>query len=149
MPTGEHPPLGAPCWTDLWTSDVEGGRRSSRDLFGWEAREPDPVHGGHFLFTVQAQAMPAAPKMQYSTITSAWSDTVRAGIMGAAAFLPSGVAARWSTDWEVADVDAAVTRLTALGGEVQAEPHDSPHGRIAAVADPTGAHVKLRGPNVT
>jgi len=27
MPTRDRAPIGAPCWTDLWTSDVEASRR--------------------------------------------------------------------------------------------------------------------------
>jgi uncharacterized protein len=43
--------VGAPCWVDLWTSDVEGSRRFYSELFGWQAHEPDPDHGGYFIFT--------------------------------------------------------------------------------------------------
>ena len=43
--------IGAPCWVDLWTSDVEGSRRFYAELFGWVAEQPDPEHGGYFMFT--------------------------------------------------------------------------------------------------
>ena len=46
-------PIGAPCWVDLWTSDVEGSRRFYCELFGWEAQQPSPDHGGYFMFTRQ------------------------------------------------------------------------------------------------
>ena len=45
------PPLGSPCWADLWTSDVEGSGRFYGELFGWEAQEPSPEFGGYFMFT--------------------------------------------------------------------------------------------------
>src|ERR1700722_16840711 len=51
MPTRDSAPLGSPCWTDLWTSDVEGSRRFYSELFGWEAQEPSPEFGGYFMFT--------------------------------------------------------------------------------------------------
>jgi uncharacterized protein len=51
MPTRDHPPIGAPCWTDLWTSDVEGSRRFYSELFGWEAQAPNEEFGGYFMFT--------------------------------------------------------------------------------------------------
>jgi uncharacterized protein len=35
-------PVGSPSWADLWTSAVEGSRRSYGELFGWEADEPNP-----------------------------------------------------------------------------------------------------------
>lgn len=50
MPTRDRAPLGAPCWADLWTSDVEGSRRFYSELFGWEAGEPSPEFGGYFMF---------------------------------------------------------------------------------------------------
>jgi predicted enzyme related to lactoylglutathione lyase len=42
---------GAPCWTDLWTSDVGGARRFYGELFGWGSEEPDEQFGGYFSFT--------------------------------------------------------------------------------------------------
>jgi uncharacterized protein len=51
MTMRETAPKGAPCWTDLWTSDVEGARRFYSELLGWEAQQPDPSHGGYFMFT--------------------------------------------------------------------------------------------------
>jgi predicted enzyme related to lactoylglutathione lyase len=51
MTTRDRAPLGAPCWTDLWTSDVEGSRKFYSELFGWEAAEPSPEFGGYFMFT--------------------------------------------------------------------------------------------------
>ena len=51
MPTRDRAPIGSPCWTDLWTSDVDGSRRFYSDLFGWEAQEPSPEFGGYFMFT--------------------------------------------------------------------------------------------------
>jgi uncharacterized protein len=51
MPTRDSNPLGAPCWADLWTSDVDGSRRFYSELFGWEAQEPSPEFGGYFMFT--------------------------------------------------------------------------------------------------
>jgi predicted enzyme related to lactoylglutathione lyase len=51
MPTRDSAPIGAPCWTDLWTSDVEGSRKFYGELFGWEAQEPSAEFGGYFMFT--------------------------------------------------------------------------------------------------
>jgi predicted enzyme related to lactoylglutathione lyase len=48
--TRDHAPKGAPCWTDLWTSDVEGSRAFYSALFGWEALEPSEEFGGYFMF---------------------------------------------------------------------------------------------------
>jgi uncharacterized protein len=51
MATREKAPNGAPCWMDLWTSDVEGAAEFYAGLFGWEAQEPSPEFGGYFMFT--------------------------------------------------------------------------------------------------
>lgn len=50
MTTRTNPPAGAPCWVDLWTSDVQRSRRFYAELFGWEAAEPSPEFGGYFMF---------------------------------------------------------------------------------------------------
>lgn len=51
MTTRSKAPLGAPCWVDLWTSDVEGSRKFYSEVFGWQAQEPSPEFGGYFMFT--------------------------------------------------------------------------------------------------
>ena len=51
MSTRSSAPLGSPCWTDLWTSDIEGSRAFYSQLFGWEAQSPNPEFGGYFIFT--------------------------------------------------------------------------------------------------
>lgn len=43
-------PVGAPCWADLWTTDVEGSRQFYSQLFGWQALEASPEHGGYWMF---------------------------------------------------------------------------------------------------
>ena len=50
MTTRDRAPVGAPCWADLWTSDVEGSRQFYAELLGWEAQEPSPEFGGYFMF---------------------------------------------------------------------------------------------------
>jgi uncharacterized protein len=55
--------------------------------------------------------------------------------------------ARWRSRLSVEDVDALVERVRELGGEVLAGPFDAERaGRVAAVADPTGAAVDLWQP---
>jgi uncharacterized protein len=255
MTTRDTAPAGAPCWTDLWTSDVEGSRKFYSELFGWEAQEPNPEFGGYFMFardgipvaggmgdmgdmranntwkvflatddiqkTVEqaeskgAQiAFPPAPVADlgiqtvlsdptgaavggwqagtfpgftvlgehgapswfelltrdyqtavdfYSSVfhwdTSVVSDTDEfrytvmrdptgdgelAGIMDATSFLPEGVSSYWSVYWDVEDVDATSAKVTTLGGSIVTEPRDTPYGRLAGAADPSGAQFSLR-----
>ena len=49
------------------------------------------------------------------------------------------VPSRWTVDFWVDDVDAAVERASAGGATVLAPPFDSPVGRSAVLADPAGA----------
>ncbi len=52
---------------------------------------------------------------------------------------PAGLPAAWATYFAVADTDAAVARVTELGGRVVQPARDTPFGRVAAVADSEGA----------
>jgi predicted enzyme related to lactoylglutathione lyase len=45
--------------------------------------------------------------------------------------------------FEVADVDAALARVPALGGTIVEPAQDTPYGRLARVADRTGAPFRL------
>lgn len=51
---------------------------------------------------------------------------------------PADVPSHWMAYFAVADCDAAVARVVALGGSLVREPFDSPYGRIALVAGPQG-----------
>jgi predicted enzyme related to lactoylglutathione lyase len=57
------------------------------------------------------------------------------------------VPAHWSIYFGVDDTDAALTRVEALGGSVVRAAEDTPYGRLATAADPSGAQFKLVGPN--
>ena len=43
----------------------------------------------------------------------------------------------------VADTDVALSEIVALGGEVLMGTEETPYGRLATAADPTGAVFKL------
>jgi hypothetical protein len=67
--------------------------------------------------------------------------------MDAAGFLPDGAPAHWSVYFGVADTDAALARITELGGSTVVAAQDTPYGRLATATDPTGARFKLVAPN--
>ena len=69
------------------------------------------------------------------------------GVMDAADFLPDGVPASWSVYFGVADTDVALSEIVALGGEVLMGAEETPYGRLATAADPTGAVFKLVAPS--
>ena len=45
------------------------------------------------------------------------------------------------------DADATLATITRLGGSVIRPAEDTPYGRLAEAADPTGVHFKLVAPN--
>jgi hypothetical protein len=63
--------------------------------------------------------------------------------MDASGFLPAGAPAQWSIYFGVDDTDAALARIVELGGSVVAPAEDTPYGRLATAADPTGATFRL------
>ena len=121
---------GAPSWFELFTRDYTGALDFYRSVFNWKTE----VEGDTDEFRYSTLRDPAA------------SDRQLAGVMDASTFLPEGVPAHWSIYWDVIDVDASVAEVIALGGSVMDAPMDSPYGRMASVADPSGAMFKLRTP---
>ena len=102
--------------------------RFYRDVFGWDTH-----------------AVSDTPEFRYTTLGE--GDGQLAGIMDAAAFPPEGEPARWSIYFGVDDTDAALARIVELGGSVVTGAENTPYGRLAEAADPTGARFKLVGPN--
>ena len=120
---------GAPAWLELHTRDYRAAVRFYEQTFGWETK----VMGDSddFRYTVFEK-----DQEQY------------AGIMDAAGFLPAGAPSAWQIYFQVADVDATLARLQELGGSVLQAAEDTPYGRLAAAADPTGAGFRLLTPPV-
>ncbi len=115
---------GAPAWFELHTRDYDASVQFYTDVFGWDAK-----------------TMSDTPEFRYTTLGE--GESALAGIMDSTNFLPGGVPAHWAVYLSVDDTDAAVKTTTELGGSLVTAPHDTPYGRIAIVADPTGAHVRL------
>lgn len=153
MTIRETAPAGAPCWTDLWTSDVEGARRFYAELLGWEAQAPDPGHGGYFMFT--RQGVPVAggmgPMGDGPEPTNSWtpyfatadiaktseggSSSSAAGCTGAPTTRPSGSWARRAT---------RRGRISACAGP-RAEPTRSEEPRFAVHGGAVGSPGGTRG----
>jgi predicted enzyme related to lactoylglutathione lyase len=117
---------GSPSWFELHTRHYEASVRFYRDVFGWDAH-----------------TMSDTPEFRYTTLGEGGG--ALAGIMDSTSLLPDGVPAHWAVYLRVADTDAAVKTTVDLGGSLIMPAHDTPHGRIAMVSDPTGAHFRLVG----
>ena len=60
-----------------------------------------------------------------------------------ATFLPEGVPPHWSVYFGTASTDASLEKVVDLGGSIVVAAEDTPYGRLATAADPTGTHFKL------
>jgi uncharacterized protein len=125
MPTRDFPPIGAPCWVDLMTSDTERSRAFYTEVFGWTAEDPAEEFGGYFSFR---------------------KDDVRVGgCMAAQA--GAGMPDAWSV--YLATDDAAKTLDTAVaeGGQVLVQAMAvADLGTMGVVADTGGAAIGLWQP---
>lgn len=125
MTTRTTAPDGAPCWADLWTSDVEGSRRFYAELLGWEAQEPSEEFGGYFMFL-----RGGAPV---------------AGGMGPMGDMPA------NNTWKVYFATPDITRAVSAAEEQGAKPWGAAMpiadlGTQAVLADPAGATFGLWQP---
>ena len=91
--------------------------------FGWDTR-----------------VMSDVPEFRYTTFGDA---EPLAGIMDATANLAEGAPATWQIHFGVEDTDNALAQIVGLGRAIVLPADDSPFGRPAHAADPTGAVFKL------
>jgi len=255
MPKRDSAPVGAPCWIELFTSDVEKGRAFYQELFGWTSDEPAEEFGGYFtfykdgvrvaggmhndgqsgapdvwsvylacedakatadaakanggqvmvepmevmdlgsmvvvsdpgggviggwqpgthtgfgvyaepntpqwfelhtrdydasidfyrkVFAWDAHVASDTPELHYTTLGE--GEAALAGIMDATAFLPDGVPGQWSIYFGTDDADATLAKVVELGGSIVQPAEDTPYGRLATAADPSGINFKLIQP---
>jgi predicted enzyme related to lactoylglutathione lyase len=97
------------------------------------------------VFRDEVQVASDSPELRYTMLVD--GEAGLAGIMDASAFLPEGAPAHWSVYFGVDDADATLARVVELGGSIVQPAEDTPYGRLATAADPTGAHFKLVAPN--
>ncbi|GAA1475490.1 VOC family protein [Corynebacterium felinum] len=102
--------------------------------------------------TCYEQAIEFYPKLfEWATATSAdelyttalVEGAAFAGIYNAQGQFPPSVPSFWQTFLGVGDVDGIMDRVEQLGGEIIRLPFDSGFGRMAIIADSTGATVTL------
>lgn len=138
-------PAGAPF--GLWQPGTHLGFGVAAEAgaplwFEYHAREYGPAVDFYTAaLGVESSVMSEGPEFRYTQLVA--DGEPRAGIMDSAGFLPEGVPSNWQVYLGVTDTDAAVETVTRLGGRVIHAAEDTPFGRIAAVADPTGAVFRL------
>jgi hypothetical protein len=124
---GVHGEPDTPSWFELHTRDHDASVDFYRKVFGWDAHVASDT-----------------PDLRYTTLGE--GETALAGIMDASAFLPEGVPAHWSIYFGTADADATLAKIVELGGTIVEPATDTPYGRLATAADPSGIQFKLLQP---
>lgn len=108
----------APNWVDLSTPDPASAARFYARLLGW---------------TIEATESPMGPYL-----IGRLGDRQVGGLMAPGPD-DAGVPSMWTVFVHVADVDQTVVHVTQAGGTVLEPGFDIPDGRVAVVADPSGA----------
>lgn len=117
--------MNAPGWLDLTSTDAAASRDFYAALFGWTAAViPDPAAGGYAMFALDGKEVGGVGPAQSPQQPTAWTVYIL-----------------------VADADETVARSRAAGATVIMEPMDvMGQGRMAIIADPSGAVVGLWQP---
>jgi uncharacterized protein len=115
---------GSAAWYELYASNAKQARDFYTAVLGATA---EAIPGGMEYYVLKHGDQQLCGIMQ---IDPSWGD-----------FHP-----QWITYFAVADVDETVAVVTKNGGKVMGPIDDSPFGRIAALADPSGAFFKVVEP---
>jgi predicted enzyme related to lactoylglutathione lyase len=115
---------GSTTWYELYAPDAKRARDFYTALLRATA---DPMPGGLEYYVLKHRKKMLAGIMQ---IDPAWG----------------GFAPQWIVYFSVASADETAALVARLGGKVMGNVDDSPLGRIAALADPSGAVFKIVQP---
>ena len=118
---------GTPVWHELHTRHYLASVLFYETVFGWTT-------------SVQGDT----DEFRYST--AEFDGVSLAGIMDATNFLPEDTPASWQVYFGVDDVDKTLALAETLGGTIIDGADDSPYGRLATLADPSGARFKIMTP---
>jgi uncharacterized protein len=112
-------------WIELSTTDTAGAKEFYGGLFGWEADDtPIPQDAGGGVYTIL--------KLDGESVAALYEQMKDQR--------EAGIPPNWFSYITVTDADATAARAKELGGSVHAGPFDvMTMGRMAVIADPTGA----------
>ncbi|MFD5278634.1 VOC family protein [Pseudarthrobacter sp. NPDC058362] len=117
---------GTAAWHELHTKDYDAAVKFYQDVFNWDTT-----------------VMSDTEEFRYTTLGA--GNEAKAGIMDASGYLSDDVPSHWQVYFNVENTDDSIERAVALGATVLDGPEDSPFGRVASLADPTGATFKIIG----
>jgi predicted enzyme related to lactoylglutathione lyase len=115
---------GAPVWHQLTTRGYRAAVDFYREVFGWRTGEISDTDG--FRYT-----------------TAFFDDQQLLGVMDGAGCLRDDHPSTWSIFFGAEDVDKTLQIISEHGGAILRAAEDTPYGRLAAAADPTGAVFNL------
>jgi len=73
MTIRQSPPIGAPIWVDLMTSDRDASVAFYTELFGWTCDEPNPEFGGYTNFRLGGEQVAGIMAAQDPNMPDMWS----------------------------------------------------------------------------
>ncbi len=125
--------VGTWTWNQLGTRDLEKAKEFYGTVFGWtlDRAEGAPPDAPYFMWQVEGQR---------------WEEGL-AGAMDMTEELPAEVPPHWMVYFAIEDLDAAVAKTKAGGGQVTLPPLEIPVGRLGVIADPQGAALGLIEPD--
>jgi predicted enzyme related to lactoylglutathione lyase len=110
---------GAMTWVELHTRAPQDADTFYRALFGYEQRQIGGPGFNYTSWSVDGEE-PVCGRLE---MDAAWE----------------GIPPHWMPYFQVPDSDAATAQGLKTGGTLRMGPFDSPHGRVAVLADPDGA----------
>jgi predicted enzyme related to lactoylglutathione lyase len=122
MPLHDTTKEGEFCWNELMTTDQASALSFYGEIFGWkklDEMDMGPM-GKYVLFGVGDKQLGGMMKKPTAEMPTAWGYYIA-----------------------VADLAAATTRATKMGGKLLNGPMDVPGGRISQFVDPQGAFFSL------
>jgi len=111
-------------WHELQTAEYAKEIAFYQKAFGWHT-----------------EVMSDTDTFRYTLLKS--GDVDYAGIMDASAYRTADAPATWEIYIGATDVDATIATVLERGGRVVQAAEDTPFGRIAQIADPAGATIRL------
>jgi uncharacterized protein len=117
---------GTLVWSEQMSRDWDGSKAFYQAVFGYDYHDMSADGFKYALLMVDGHEV--------------------GGIGEYPAGTPADVPAAWATYFAVTDTDAALAKVTELGGRVVQPPNDTPFGRIGIAADNHGAVFSLITP---
>jgi predicted enzyme related to lactoylglutathione lyase len=129
MSFSSEPLTGKVIWYDLITEDLDEAKQFYGGMFGWTFEGSDSASGQPYVVARSGNVFVA-------------------GLLMAPASPDGEDYSRWLPYLSVPDVDDAVDRAGAAGGEVVVSARNVDIGRVAAILDPEGAVIGLLDSNL-